>query len=355
MHSIGRRDALKLGVTCALAGCSHAPGPRVFGTATDKVPLPHAPVISAEVSPPSATFTLAFGSCNRPSLPQPLWNDVRALAPDAWAWLGDIVYADTTDIARTRRLYTEQALRPDYAALVAQTRVVGIWDDHDFGQNDAGSEYPKRVDSQAALLDFLGEPEDSPRRTQLGTYASYVFGDGDRQLKLILLDGRYHRDPPGELSDTLGHEQWDWLERELASSTARVNLVASGYQVLPLDHPNEKWGNFPKARARLLELVAKTRTSGVVLLSGDRHFAELSCMTGGPLGYPLYELTSSGLTHAYDNADEPNRYRVGALYPHRNFGVVRVDWSAGTLTLEARAAGGETVIRQTVAFSTLAT
>jgi alkaline phosphatase D len=347
---------LKLGVTCALAACSHAPGPREL-RASSAHPRPTARpgAISAEVSPPSDTFTLAFGSCNRPSLPQPLWNDVRALAPDAWAWLGDIVYADTEDIARTRRLYAEQAARPDYAALVAQTRVVGIWDDHDFGKNDAGSEYPKRSDSQAALLDFLGEPEDSPRRAQLGTYASYVFGDGDRTLKLILLDGRYHRDAPGALADTLGKAQWAWLEHELSSSTARVNVVTSGYQVLPLDHSNEKWGNFPAARARLLELLAKTRTPGVVLLSGDRHFAELSCLTGGPLGYPLYELTSSGLTHAYDNADEPNRYRVGELYPHRNFGSVRVDWSTGTLALEARAVGGATVIRQSVTLSTLST
>ncbi len=356
MHSIGRREALKFGVTCALAGCSHAPAPRDLGSSSaHPLAVPRPPVISAEVTPPSDVFTLAFGSCNRPTLPQPLWNDVRALAPDAWAWLGDIVYADTVDIARTRRLYAEQAARPDYAALVAQTRVVGIWDDHDFGENDGGSDYPKRRDSQAALLDFLGEPEDSPRRAQLGTYASYVFGEGDRQVKLILLDGRYHRDPPGERADTLGAAQWAWLERELADSAARLNVVTSGYQVLPLDHGSEKWGNFPTARARLLELLAKTRTPGVVLLSGDRHFAELSCMTGGPLGYPLYELTSSGLTHAYENADEPNRYRVGALYPHTNFGVVRIDWSSDTLTLEARAKGGEAVIRQSAALATLST
>jgi alkaline phosphatase D len=280
---------------------------------------------------------------------------VRGLAPDAWAWIGDIVYADTEDIARTRRLYADQAARPDYAALVAQTRVVGIWDDHDFGKNDGGSEYPQRVASQGALLDFLGEPEDSPRRTQLGTYASYVFGDGDRRVKLILLDGRYHRDAPSARGDTLGKTQWAWLEHELRSSSARLNLVVSGYQVLPLDHPNEKWGNFPVARTRLLDLIAQVRTPGVVLLSGDRHFAELSCMQGGPVGYPLFELTSSGLTHAYDAADEPNRYRVGSLYPHRNFGVVRVDWGAGTVTLEARARGAGIVIARSVSLAALAT
>jgi alkaline phosphatase D len=90
-----------------------------------------------------------------------------------------------------------------------------------------------------------------------------------------------------------------------------------------------------------------------VLLSGDRHFSELSCLGEGAFPYPLFELTSSGLTHAYENADEPNRYRIGALYPKRNFGAVRVDWLGGTLSLETRAVGGELVIEHTVALSKL--
>jgi alkaline phosphatase D len=310
-------------------------------------------LVRVEVWPPDETFTLAFGSCSKPSLSQPLWSDVRALSPDAWAWLGDIVYADTEDIERTRALYRAQAERSDYAAVVAAMQVVGVWDDHDYGRNDAGSEYPKRVESQAALLDFLKEPADSPRRGRLGTYASYVFGTGEKSIKLVMLDGRYHRDLPSARGDTLGEAQWTWLERELRTSTSRVNIVTSGYQVLPLDHSNEKWGNFPAARTRLLDLIARTRAPGVLLLSGDRHFAELSRLEHASLHYPLLELTSSGLTHAYDNADEPNRYRVGALYPHRNFGTVRVNFERDELALEARARGGGVVVGTKLKISSL--
>jgi alkaline phosphatase D len=282
-----------------------------------------------------------------------LWTDVRSVAPDAWAWLGDIVYADTNDVTRTRALYRTQAERADYAGLVAQTKVVGIWDDHDYGKNDAGSEYPAKRESQAALLDFLGEPADSPRRGQLGVYTSYEFGEGDQRVKLVLLDARYHRDLPSARGDTLGEAQWTWLERELAGSTARVNLVASGYQVLPLEHSNEKWGNFPAARARLLDLFARTKAPGLVLLSGDRHFAELSRLEDGSLHYPLHELTSSGLTHSYDPGDEPNRFRQGALYPHRSFGTVRVDWDRDALAIEARGKGGSVVVGTKVRLSSL--
>jgi alkaline phosphatase D len=77
-----------------------------------------------------------------------------------------------------------------------------------------------------------------------------------------------------------------------------------------------------------------------IMASGDRHFAELSRLDDPGIGYPLHELTSSGLTHAYSNADESNRHRVGKLYPKLNFGVVRVDWGMREVILEARGADG---------------
>lgn len=291
-------------------------------------------------------FRLAFGSCNRPSAAQPLWEPIRALRPDAWLWLGDIVYADTHDVARTRKLYAKQAAQPGYAELARTTPTLGIWDDHDFGENDAGAEYPERVASQSALLDFLREPADSPRRRQKGTYESYVFGGDGESVKLILLDARYHREPPGARADTLGKEQWAWLEHELLGSRSRVNLIASGYQVLPVDHSDEKWGNFPAARRRLLGLVDRVKTGSVVFLSGDRHFAELS-RVAGRRGH-VYELTSSGLTHSYENVQERNRLRVGEPFRKRNFGVVHVDFETQELVLEARGIGGVTALRERV-------
>jgi alkaline phosphatase D len=320
-------------------------------TATKKPP--GAESVTVSVAPPPDTFTLAFGSCNQPSFAQPLWGPIRDLMPDAWAWLGDIVYADTNNVKRTRKLYAAQRAQPDYAMLAASTHVVGVWDDHDYGKNDAGHDYESRAESQAALLDFLGEPADSARRRQVGTYASYVFGEGERRVKLVLMDARYHRERPGPEADTLGEEQWAWLERELTTDPANLTVIASSYQVLPNQHPNETWGHFPRARRRFLDLLAKPSVPGVVLLSGDRHFAELSVLESDALGYPLHELTSSGLTHSYLNAGEPNGLRVGDLYPRKNFGAVRVDWTTGQVTLEARGVRGLVAIDRTFPLSAL--
>lgn len=43
-------------------------------------------------------------------------------------------------------------------------RVIGVWDDHDYGSNDAGSEMTDKHRNRGLFLDFIGEPSDSERR-----------------------------------------------------------------------------------------------------------------------------------------------------------------------------------------------
>lgn len=44
--------------------------------------------------------------------------------------------------------------------------VVGTWDDHDYAGDNMGASYPNKEMSQQVFLDFLNEPESSPRRKQ---------------------------------------------------------------------------------------------------------------------------------------------------------------------------------------------
>ena len=123
-----------------------------------------------------------------------------------------------------------------------------------------------------------------------------------------------------------------------------MHVLVSSIQVIPVDHPYEKWANFPRARQRLIDLIAASRAPGVVLVSGDRHIAELSRLTSPALSYPLYELTASGLTHTWRGdgsgapPTEPNRHRVGPLVAALNYGTLDIDWSraAPRLTLRVR-------------------
>ena len=63
----------------------------------------------------------------------------------------------------------------------------------------------------------------------------------------------------------------------------------------------------------------------MVLLSGDRHIGEISRLNLPNLPYPLYDITSSGLTHVYKAADEENQYRISDLVTSLNFGLIKID------------------------------
>jgi alkaline phosphatase D len=274
-----------------------------------------------------AVTRIAFGSCFRETKAAPIFDTITATKPEWFIWLGDNIYGDTEDMAVMRAKYQVATALPGYAALRASCRVIGTWDDHDFGKNDGGKDYPMRRESQQELLDFLGEPADSLRRQQEGVYWSYDQGPEGKKVRFILLDTRYHRDPIGSDGTMLGETQWKWLENQLVGSPAQVHIIASSIQVLPAGHRFEKWANFPKERERLLALLARKDVPPVILLSGDRHLAEIS-VDRESCGYPLYEITSSSLNQGGGGSDnEPNPLRLGANFRAVNFGTLSIDWS----------------------------
>ena len=229
--------------------------------------------------------------------------------------------------------------------------VEGIWDDHDYGRNDAGSKYEWKNESQCLILDFLNEPAASPRRKQSGIYASRVFGPEGQSVCLELLDVRIHRDAPQTGGDILGEEQWLWLENCLRSSMAQIHIICSGSQVLPFEHQNEKWNDFPKSRKRLLKSIGSTQIGGVILLSGDRHFAEFSRFENPWGGQPLNEMTSSELTHFCKNfRGEKNSLRIGEPFADLNYGTISVNWESRNIELAIRDAQGVATRTASVAF-----
>ena len=308
---------------------------------------------SATVRPADAINSLtvlAFGSCNSQERDQPLWVPVLRNKPQLWVWLGDNIYGDTDDMQVMAAKYQKQLAEPDYKKLIATTPIIGTWDDHDYGHDNAGKEYPQKAESQRLFWDFIGEPANSPRRRQQGVYNAHTYGPAGQRVKIILLDSRSHRDSltradgkytPNPTGDLLGETQWQWLEKELKNSTAQFHLIGNGIQVIPEESGGEKWANFPAARQRLFDLIARTRAPGVILLTGDRHVAELSKINWPGIDYPVYDLTSSGLTHSLGGGLKeggPNRYRVGKVHDKLNFGVIRFNWGKkqATVALEIR-------------------
>ncbi|KAM3341483.1 hypothetical protein P3S68_026449 [Capsicum galapagoense] len=330
---------------------------------------------------------IAFGSCANQSAPQPIWDAIIRFDPQVFIWMGDNIYGD---IRRPFKLFgkertigpwknvprfypcSELEMKsrylkaknvPGYSNLTrSKTKVIGTWDDHDYGLNDAGKEFQNKITNQRLLLDFLDEPRASPRRKQAGVYASYIFGPVGKHVKIILLDTRYHRDPLSSDGSILGDAQWMWLERELKGPPTTITIIVSSIQVIsnhsattgPLFYP-ESWGRFPREKSRLFKLLSHSKRKGVFFLSGDVHFGEIARYNCAA-DYPLYEITSSGLTQAVEKAVSPPLHFVvrflawltpaimrvkdkscrycSCTYGQPNFGTIEINWDSDPVGLK---------------------
>ncbi len=301
-------------------------------------------------------FTIAFGSCNKLTLDNFLWDDILEGKPDLWIWGGDIVYADTDDAAKIKSNYNALNEVEGYHDLKTKVPVIGTWDDHDYGLNDGGEEYKTKRQSQEVFLDFMEVPKDDARRKREGIYAAHEYHTGNGLIKVVVLDTRYFRTAltKGTASEKrfrpnaygvgtiLGETQWQWLEEQLSDSEADFNVIVSSIQFLSNQHGFETWGNFPHEVDRLKKLIAATGAKGVLILSGDRHISEFARASIEGLSYPLIDFTSSGLTHSYTTfSGEPNPFRVGEVVTTRSFGVVKLDTRLMKVILQIIGDGGE--------------
>ncbi len=300
------------------------------------------------------TIKIAFGSCNDETKTQAYWNDIRQESPDQWIWLGDNIYADTDDMSEMKAQYDKQNSHTEYINFKKLTPINGTWDDHDYGKNDAGKEFKQKDASAELFLDFLDIPDKDIRRKRKGIYGQSTIKKGDITVNMYYLDTRYFRDKlkgkggkyKAENEGTvLGEEQWQWLTEALSKSKADVNIIASSIQVIAAQHGWEKWNNFPSERTKLFDLMSSLGLSNPIIISGDRHLAEISSIVHNEVN--LYDITSSSLNKPINdnNRVEANNRRVNntSLFTGSNYGIIEISKKDNNLNIlaEVKSAFGQ--------------
>lgn len=365
-------------------------GTRGADSTAEKSALPAVAPDRVSARPELVITTLGFGSCAHEDRPVPIWDTINAAQCDAFVLCGDNIYGDSADPVILRQKYALLAAMPGFAKLRQTVPLFATWDDHDYGKNDAGAGFPGAAASQKEFCDFFQVPQASPRRTTPGVYDCVTLGPTGRRVQLILLDTRMFRSPlkkdPANPKITiantdadatvLGEGQWAWFERRLREP-AEIRVVISSIQLISAEHGSEKWENFPAERGRFLTLLRRTRAQGVVVVSGDRHLAELSALTpaDGVL-YPLYDLTTSGLNLIPPQKSEPKEVNPGKVtsnqsapkkpqpnrnrlhehpYPRSNFGLMRIKWEGPNPSLRLEVCGleGDVVLSHDIPFEEL--
>ena len=74
----------------------------------------------------------------------------------------------------------------------------------------------------------------------------------------------------------------------------------------------------------MIDLIKKTRASGVLFISGDVHYGEISKLNAEGC-YPLYDVTSSGITSTWYFAT-PNAQRIEGPVMDNHFGKITIGW-----------------------------
>ena len=268
---------------------------------------------------------IAFGSCNDQNDAQPLWQDLQQTNPDLFIWGGDVIYADWESNYDIASSYQKQSQNPDYLQLKSKVPVIGTWDDHDFGWDNADGNFLRKKESQKHFLDFLEEPEFSPRRFQEGVYTAYDFGSDGRRVKIILLDNRYFKNLD-QRYPILGRSQWEWLESQLKNSTANFHIIMAGLQIFSPQIPlTDEFADHPIEMNRLLGLIKKYKPKGALFLSGDKHFAAITKRHG------QLEFTASGMTHvAPQSTWWFLRTQFEKTFFGLNYGLIDLSWVENT-------------------------
>ncbi len=291
------------------------------------------------------TYKIAFGACARQPNPLLILDVALQHSPDLFIFLGDNIYGDTDNMDTLQAKYDRLGAKPTFQRLVQKTPIIATWDDHDFGKDDVGRHYPFKEKSKDIFMRFWKEPTTSERWKHEGIYASYLKEINGKKIQIILLDVRTFKDnakpyQEGIITDKryfytrdylpytnadstlLGKEQWAWLEKQLQQK-ADVRIIGSGSQFGIEYNGYEAWANYPEEQKKLVAMIQKNKTNGVFFLSGDVHYAEISKYQV-PNMYPIYDITSSGLSSTWLFAT-PNSNRIEGPVMENHFGLLTID------------------------------
>lgn len=286
-------------------------------------------------------FTIALGSCSyvseesldRPGKPYGsnyfIFESIAKKNPDIMLWGGDNIYlreADWDSQTGIYHRYSHSRKIKEMQPLLAKTQNFAIWDDHDFGPNDSDRGFYNKYVTQQAFKDFWANKfyGSNPNQKE-GVYSSFNWGDAE----VFLLDNRFFKSPNERVTgdkELLGATQMQWLIDALVASKASFKLIVVGGQVLNSAAVFENYENYKAEKELLLNEIAANKIKGVLFISGDRHFSELSELKRANT-YSLFDWTVSPLTSGHGNlekvAKEDNQNRVaGSLFAQHVFGTV---------------------------------
>lgn len=262
---------------------------------------------------PAPDFSFLTGSCaffneriyDRPGRPYGADSSIfESMSKEKAAfmlWLGDNWYYREVDCSEWGLWYRASRDRstPSLQNFLKSMSHYAIWDDHDFGPNNAGSSWLYKKEAKEVFNHYWCNPAKNQEREGINTQFSY------NDVDLFLMDARTFRSSD-ELKDSLenkpneekimwGKDQMTWLKNQLANSRAPFKIIVNGSSILNTYNKYDCLVHFVNEFNELMNFILEQQIQGVLFFSGDRHHSEI---VGRKLSdsYTTYDITSSSLT-----------------------------------------------------------
>jgi alkaline phosphatase D len=316
---------------------------------------------------PAPDFSFLIGSCtytndslyDRPGKPYggstEIFKSMATKPSEFMIWGGDNFYyreADYSSKWGMKYRCSHDFSIADLQALRASRANFAIWDDHDFGPDDSNTSWEFKEEALNLFKNYWGN-RNFGEADNAGIYSKFSWSDAE----FFLMDDRYHRSA-NQLKDSVngkpnpekyfyGRKQMDWLKNNLIASRSVFKFIVTGGQMLNPMADKECFRFYAAEYKELMDFIVENKISGIVFLSGDRHFSEM-IKINMPNFYPLYEFTCSSLTsgiHNISNKPEfinPNRV-ANSLLLENNFGKISISGAKGArkITFETYSKSGE--------------
>lgn len=297
-----------------------------------------------EKTTPLPSFSFLTGSCayiNQPIYDRPgkpygndssIFETMAKEKADFMLWLGDNWYTREVDYFSEWGLYNRPAYEramPVYKNFLKAMPHYAIWDDHDYGCNDADKSFVLKETSRNVFKQFWCNP--SYGENGQGVYTKTTWNDID----IFMLDDRWFRSNDETLDSINGQvntnkkmygtQQMEWFKNAMLQSNANNNInfriIATGSQVLNPMSPFDCFRHFSAEYKEMMDFLKNNNVNGILFLTGDRHHSEVIKVEREGT-YPLYDITASPLTsgsHKWGKEEKNNPYRIVGVENMQNY------------------------------------
>lgn len=274
-----------------------------------------------------------------------IWASAEAANLDYLFFIGDNVYGDNLLSHSSKLLwskYVEGRKAIPYYHWKNLKPVIAVWDDHDFGKNDARGDYKNKTKNLEIFNAFFAQEADG--KTLFRGPGNSSFFQAFNQ-NFAFCDNRYYRELPyadGTLS-FLGVDQINFMTNNVDKNLKATFLLEGSPW---FGRTQKNMTSYQQVAPKEQEAFFKVIQSwGVPVLfgAGDVHFSEISSLDKSLLGFNSYEIVSSCMHSSpkskfYDN---PNPQMNG--YLKENFIVLEhvgrlhdLTWKASCIAVDSK-------------------